>query len=100
MSSGGFAAAYEALAPGFARTSGLELVSALQHRRPRLLSIIMTAYASVETAVTALHTGAYDYLVKPFEMDDLQRTINRALEQTVAVSARTESKMPSGKLTE
>ena len=42
--------------------------------------IMVTAYASVETAVEAMRLGAFDYLTKPFELDDLQRTVNRAIE--------------------
>lgn len=63
------------------RTDGLDLVSTLQHRRPKLLCVIMTAYASVETAVSALHAGVYDYLVKPFHPDALLALLRRACER-------------------
>ena len=43
--------------------------------------VIMTAYATVETAVAAMRRGAFDYLVKPFKLADLRAVINRAAEE-------------------
>jgi DNA-binding NtrC family response regulator len=59
---------------------GLELQTRLAQAAPDLTIIVMTAYASVETAVKALKEGAYDYLVKPFDPDDLSQLIRRAAE--------------------
>jgi DNA-binding NtrC family response regulator len=59
---------------------GIELQSRLHEADPDLIIIIMTGYASVETAVQALKQGAYDYICKPFEPDELVHTINNALE--------------------
>jgi DNA-binding NtrC family response regulator len=59
---------------------GLELQSRLAKAAPDLTIIVMTAYASVETAVKALKDGAYDYLVKPFDPDELSQLIHRAAE--------------------
>ena len=44
--------------------------------------ILMTAYSSVETAVEALKKGAYDYLTKPLDFDELRLALERALEHT------------------
>jgi DNA-binding NtrC family response regulator len=63
--------------------SGLELVKILVERFPRLPVIVMTAYGSVETAVTAVKLGAFDFLSKPFEMVFLGKVVEKA------VSART-----------
>jgi DNA-binding NtrC family response regulator len=59
---------------------GLELQPRLAQAHPDLTIIIMTAYASVDTAVKALKEGAYDYIVKPFDPDDLSQLIRRAAE--------------------
>jgi DNA-binding NtrC family response regulator len=42
----------------------------------------MTAFASIDTAIRSIHEGAYDYLSKPYEVDDLRLTVRRALEQS------------------
>lgn len=60
--------------------NGLELQSKLKEIDPDLPIIIMTGYASVETAVQALKHGAYDYITKPFDPDELVHLVNNALE--------------------
>jgi len=62
------------------KVDGLELQSRLAEVAPDLSVIIMTAYATVETAVTALKAGAYDYIVKPFDPDELSHLVRRAQE--------------------
>ncbi len=59
---------------------GLELQARLREAAPDLTVIIMTAYASVDTAVKALKAGAYDYIVKPFDPDELSHLVHRAHE--------------------
>ena len=59
---------------------GLELQARLAEKTPDLTVIMMTAYASVETAVGALKAGAYDYIVKPFDPDELTHLVKRASE--------------------
>ncbi len=59
---------------------GLELQSRLAAADPDLTIILMTAYASVESAVKAMKAGAYDYIIKPFDPDDLSLLIKRAAE--------------------
>src|SRR5512142_3182430 len=46
--------------------SGLELLNAVKHRRPEIEVIMMTGHATVETALAAVKSGAYDYLIQPF----------------------------------
>jgi len=60
------------------RMDGLELQKRLAEANPDLTVVMMTAYASVDTAVRALKAGAYDYLVKPFDPDELSILIQRA----------------------
>ena len=60
--------------------SGIEALHRIKVINPAIPVIIMTAYSSVETAIEALKTGAYDYLVKPLDFDKLKLTIGRAME--------------------
>lgn len=60
--------------------SGIEALEQIKIINPEIPIIIMTAYASVETAVSALKKGAYDYLTKPLDFDELKITIERATE--------------------
>ncbi|MCB9248831.1 MAG: sigma-54-dependent Fis family transcriptional regulator [Ignavibacteriales bacterium] len=59
---------------------GIELLEKCAKISPETYFIVMTAYASVETAVSALRNGAYDYLLKPVEFDDLLHKIKRLLD--------------------
>src|SRR5512140_1233658 len=62
--------------------SGLELLSAVKHRRPEVEVIMMTGHATVETALSAVRAGAYDYLTKPFEDVELvARAVAKAAER-------------------
>ncbi len=61
--------------------SGIELLEQIKKSYPGIEVIIMTAYASQKTAVEALKKGAYDYLIKPFEMDELALRIERIFQQ-------------------
>jgi DNA-binding NtrC family response regulator len=65
---------------------GLELQRKLKEAQPDATVIIMTAYASVESAVEAMKQGAYDYIIKPFNPDDLEHTIQKAVERRHLVS--------------
>ena len=56
---------------------GIELCKRLQQLNPRLFVLIITAYATVETAVAAFQAGAADYLVKPVLFDDLRHKLDR-----------------------
>jgi DNA-binding NtrC family response regulator len=62
--------------------SGLELLEALRATRPDLPVILITAYGTVETAVAAMRCGAFDYVTKPFRMEELEALVARALEIT------------------
>jgi two-component system response regulator PilR (NtrC family) len=62
-------------------SSGLDLLGWLRDLDPEVMGIILTAYASVESAVDALHKGAYDYITKPFANDHLKAVVRNALAQ-------------------
>ena len=63
---------------------GIELQGRLKDIDPDMPLIIMTGYGSVETAVQALKNGAYDYITKPFDPDELVHLVSRALEHRAA----------------
>jgi DNA-binding NtrC family response regulator len=65
--------------------SGLEVLEKSQLLNPRAAVIVMTAYATLETAVTALRRGACDYLEKPLSLDELNLRVRRALEYREAI---------------
>ena len=64
------------------KVSGLEALREIKTYNPAIPVIIMTAYSSVETALEALKNGAYDYLTKPLDFDELQLTMERAMDHT------------------
>ncbi len=59
---------------------GLQLVERAKERQPDLASIVVTAYASTESAVQALRFGVDDFITKPFTVSDLCRTVERVLD--------------------
>jgi len=59
---------------------GLEVLSRLRKLDASVPVIIMTAYGSVESGVRAMHEGAYDYVTKPLDLDDIQSKLRRAYE--------------------
>ncbi len=77
--------------------SGIEALEQIKAFNPAIPVVIMTAYASVETAVNALKKGAYDYLTKPLDFDELKIAIARATEHT---RLKKENEYLKGKLSE
>ena len=61
--------------------SGLDLLRHVKRSKPDVEVVLMTAFATVETAVEALKGGAYDYLVKPFDIDHAARVVERAVDR-------------------
>ncbi len=59
---------------------GLEVLKALRDGDSEILVVVMTAFPEVRTAIASLKAGAYDYLNKPFDLDDLKELVRRALE--------------------
>jgi DNA-binding NtrC family response regulator len=62
-------------------SSGLDLLGKIRDLDPEVMGIIVTAYASIESAVAALRRGAYDYITKPFANDHLKAVVRNALAQ-------------------
>src|SRR3954468_12810169 len=64
-------------------TSGLDLLQTVKERYPNLPVIIMTAYSALESAVAAFQGGAFEYLPKPFDVDQAVELIRRALDESL-----------------
>jgi DNA-binding NtrC family response regulator len=61
--------------------TGLDVTRAMRQEQPELPIIVMTAFGSIETAVEAIHEGAFDYVSKPMNLDELKKIVSRALGQ-------------------
>lgn len=64
------------------RISGMEILKRARDLDKNAMVIMITAYASPENAVEAMKIGAYDYITKPFQVDEIKLVVNKALEKT------------------
>jgi len=62
-------------------TNGLEVLREVRKIDPDILVILITGFASLETAVQAIREGAYDYITKPFKLDEIKIIVNNAREK-------------------
>src|SRR5688572_16134055 len=60
---------------------GLAVLRTTKEVSPSTVVLVVTAYASTETAVEAMKLGAYDYITKPFKLEEIRLTIDKALER-------------------
>lgn len=63
------------------RMGGIELLEAMAHAAPNALTVIMTGFGTVETAIDAMKRGAYDYILKPFKVEEVIHVVQRGLEK-------------------
>jgi response regulator RpfG family c-di-GMP phosphodiesterase len=63
------------------RMGGIELLDAIGTVAPSALTVIMTGFGTVETAIDAMKRGAYDYILKPFKVEEVIRVVERGLEK-------------------
>lgn len=63
------------------RISGLQLLEKIGQENISVLTILMTGFGTVETAIEAMKRGAYDYLLKPFKVEEVIQTVQRALDR-------------------
>ncbi len=66
--------------------SGIELLHTVRESSPETVVIIMTAFASTDTAIAAIRDGAYDYITKPFKVEELRLVVEKALEKKLLSS--------------
>src|SRR6185295_4482057 len=71
--------------------SGLGLLNAVKQRHPAVPVIVMTAYSDLDSAVAAFQGGAYEYLPKPFDVDQAVDLIRRALDESRREAAASEA---------
>ena len=62
-------------------TDGMDVLRAVRAHAPETIVVVVTAYASTDTAVEAMKLGAYDYVTKPFKLDEIRVTLANALER-------------------
>src|SRR5687767_15500388 len=62
------------------KVTGLELLAEAKKLRPDMPVVLMTAFATVQTAVEAMKLGAYDYIQKPFDGEEIKHLVDRTLE--------------------
>ncbi len=65
---------------------GLELLDIIKDKYPQTVGIVITGYGTIESAVTAIKRGAYDYLTKPIIDDELRLVVERAIKQQLLMS--------------
>ena len=63
------------------RMGGIELLDAIGTAAPNALTVIMTGFGTVETAIDAMKRGAYDYILKPFKVEEVIHVVQRGLEK-------------------
>ncbi|MBI4240337.1 MAG: sigma-54-dependent Fis family transcriptional regulator, partial [Candidatus Rokubacteria bacterium] len=63
------------------KVDGIQVLKAVKDLAPDTVVIMITAFSSTENAVEAMKLGAYDYITKPFKLDEIKLIINNALEQ-------------------
>jgi response regulator RpfG family c-di-GMP phosphodiesterase len=63
------------------RMGGIELLESIGTVAPNALTVIMTGFGTVETAIDAMKRGAYDYILKPFKVEEVIRVVQRGLEK-------------------
>jgi DNA-binding NtrC family response regulator len=72
---------------------GLELLELIKSQHPQQTVVMMTAYGGVDTAVTAMRHGAYDFIIKPFEYDALLVRLEKALERALLIRENQQLRM-------
>ena len=76
--------------------SGMDVLERVKSKSPETEVLLMTAYADAQTAVNAMKMGAYDYIIKPFEVDELRHKVKNILEKS---DLKTENRVLKKKLT-
>ena len=70
------------------KMTGIELLAEVKKLRPDMPVVLMTAFATVQTAVEAMKLGAYDYIQKPFDGEEIKLLVDRTLEHNRLIQAK------------
>lgn len=76
--------------------NGMDLLKIAHEQKPNMAVLMLTAYGSVETAIEAMKLGAFDYVTKPFKVDELLITVERALNYNKALTENADMKTQLG----
>ena len=60
---------------------GIETLKKIKELNPNTLSVIMTGYPTLESSIEALRCGAHDYVIKPFKLNELKNSVEKALHE-------------------
>ncbi len=78
------------------KTTGFEVLNRIKELSPKTKVIMITAYASFESAVESMKEGAYDYIAKPFNVDEVKRTVSNALQSVTGTEDSAQKKRGKG----
>ncbi len=73
--------------------SGMEVIARIHEIDPQVVIVVITGYATIDTAVEAIKSGAYDFVPKPFSPDELRLIVNRGLEHRRLILASHQAEM-------
>ncbi len=76
--------------------SGLEVTRTMHRDHPKVPIVVMTAFGSIETAIEAIREGAFDFISKPMNLEELKKTVRRALAQRELLAAKDEKRREVG----
>jgi DNA-binding NtrC family response regulator len=62
------------------KVSGMEVVKKIQETKPDVVRVVMTAHGTIPSAIEAIKSGAYHYLTKPFELDEIEELLHKAMD--------------------
>ena len=71
--------------------NGVEVLKAAKEINPKLSVVMITAHGTIKTAVDAMKLGAFDYITKPFDMDEIKLIVKNALERSRLLGEKSNS---------
>jgi len=72
--------------------TGMDVLAAVRESNPGISVVMMTAHGTIKSAVDAMRLGAFDYVTKPFDVDEIKMVVNNALERSVLIDENSQLK--------